>query len=289
MFEKLIGNEKVKKLLNESIKSKNIPHSYIFCGCAGVGKRLFALDYAKAIMCSQNGKCNDKCDSCIKINGNCNPDFMQIEPDGKLIKIDQVRKMQERIVEKPIVSNKKVYLINDADFMTEESQNCLLKTLEECPKYAIIILIVSNESKLLATIKSRCVKVKFNRILQQELREYLTNLNNEQIKLLDGSFLYIDSIEEKKEEYDCLLRIADILQKGTLIERLENSEIINKKKDDILEILDFFNIVLLKRRIIEPIKFVEKTKRKILSNNNYEMCIDYLLINSWNTVRVNSN
>lgn len=289
MFEKLVGNEKVKETLNETIKSKNIPHSYIFCGREGVGKRLFALDYAKAIMCSENGKCGDKCDSCIKFNSNNNPDFMEIEPDGKVIKIGQIRKMQEKIAEKPIISNRKVYVINNADFMTEESQNCLLKTLEECPKYAIIILVVSNESKLLATIKSRCVKVNFNRLSEQELSEHFTNLTSDQIRLLDGSFLYIDSIEKKQEEYNEILKIVDILQKGSLIELMENSEILYNEKDTILEILDFLNIVLLKRRIIEPIKIVEKTKRKILSNNNYEMCIDFLLINSWKTLRINNN
>lgn len=289
MFENLVGNEKAKKSLTQSIKSKNIPHSYIFSGPEGVGKRLFALDYAKTIMCNENGKCNNECDSCIKFNGNSNPDYMQIEPDGKVIKIDQIRKVQERIAEKPIVSSKKVYVINNADSMTEESQNCLLKTLEECPKYAIIILVVSNESRLLATIKSRCVIVKFTRISDQKLRKHFTNLSDEQIKLLDGSFLYVNSIEKKQEEYNNILKIVDILQNGTLLELIEESEMLYTEKDSIFEILNYLNIVLLQRKITEPVIIVEKTKRKISSNNNYEMCIDYLLMNSWKSIRTNNS
>ena len=81
--------------------------------------------------------------------------------------------MQEKVVEKPIISPKKVYIINDAELMTKEAQNCLLKTLEEPPEYVIIILIVSNESKLLNTVKSRCVKIEFSKLTNEEINNYL--------------------------------------------------------------------------------------------------------------------
>ena len=128
MFENLVGNNEVKKMFMDSLKSKSILHSYIFYGPEGVGKKLFALQYAKAIMCNEEGKCSDKCESCVKINSGSNPDLMLVDPDGKTVKIDQIRKMQEKIAEKPIISDKKVYIIDNADLMTEESQNCLLKT-----------------------------------------------------------------------------------------------------------------------------------------------------------------
>ena len=176
MFEKLIGNDQIKESLEEAINSNNISHSYIFTGIQGIGKRLFAREYAKNIMCINSGKCNEECDSCLKFNSNSNTDFQEIEPDGKSIKIEQIRKMQEHVSKKPIISNRKVYIINDAEQMTEEAQNCLLKTLEEPPQYAVIILIASNENKLLATIKSRCVTIKFNRISDGELKKKLNYL-----------------------------------------------------------------------------------------------------------------
>ena len=108
-------------------------------------------------------ECNH-CKSCVEFDGGNNPDFVYIEPDGKVIKIEQIRELQTKVIEKPVNSNKKVYVINDADLMTKEAQNCLLKTLEEPPEYIVIILIVNNESKVLTTIKSRCMKIYFEKI-----------------------------------------------------------------------------------------------------------------------------
>ena len=110
------------------------------------------------------GEKGDSCESCIKWDSNNHPDFLQIEPENNTIKIEQIRNMQEEISVKPIASNKKVFLIVNSDCMTKESQNCLLKTLEEPPEYATIILTTSNESKLLNTIKSRCMKIPFQKI-----------------------------------------------------------------------------------------------------------------------------
>ena len=165
LFENIVGNNKIKESLKNAVKSNNVSHSYLFIGKAGVGKKIFAKDLAKKVMCLGNSILEfDNCDSCIKFDANSNPDFSIIVPDGKSIKIEQIRDLQAKILEKPISSNKKVYIIDNADTMTEESQNCLLKTLEEPPEYAMIILIASNENRMLQTIKSRCVIIRFERL-----------------------------------------------------------------------------------------------------------------------------
>ena len=284
MFENLVGNQEIKKLLIESNKTSNVSHSYIFTGIEGIGKRLFAEEFAKSIMCLDSKGANCSCDSCVKFDSKNNPDFMEIEPDGKIIKIEQIRKMQEKIAEKPIISGKKVYIINDADLMNEESQNCLLKTLEEPPEYATIILVVSNESKMLATIRSRCISIKFNKLSKDEIKTKFKDFSDEKIKLLDGSLKNVESIEQKQEEYRKVLEIVKYMQDGNIINLMENSELLYTEKEYIIDILNFLNVVLLEKQILEPIEFVEKTKRKIATNNNYEMCIDYLLINAWNSI-----
>ena len=147
-FEKIIGNDKVKTFLNKQIEEKHILHSYLFVGVDGIGKTLFAREFARKLLCANQEKAED-CISCIKWNSENHPDFYQIEPENKTIKIEKIRKMQEKISEKPITSSRKVYLIVDSDTMTKEAQNCLLKTLEEPPEFVTIILITSNESKLL--------------------------------------------------------------------------------------------------------------------------------------------
>lgn len=192
--------------------------------------------------------------------------------------------MQEKISEKPIISNKKVYIIDDADLMTEESQNCLLKTLEEPPEYAVIILIVSNESKILATNKSRCVILKFDKLTNEEIKEKYPNLSNDLIELLEGSFEKIEGIEEKQEIYKELNNIIDTIENKTLVEVLNSSDILYTKKEDIISILEYLNIICFKRKLITAIEIIEKTKTKIMQNNNYDMCIDYLLIHIWEEI-----
>ena len=182
-FNNIIGNNNVKKILTKSLNNNTVLHSYMFIGQQGIGKSLLAKQFAKMILCQNYDleECNN-CKSCVEFDGGNNPDFIYIEPDGKVIKIEQIREMQNKVVEKPVNSGKKVYIINDADLMTKEAQNCLLKTLEEPPEYIVIILIVSNENRVLTTIKSRCMKIHFEKIKDEEIEQLLLNNENEEKK-----------------------------------------------------------------------------------------------------------
>lgn len=284
MFENLVGNEKVKEYLNSTIENKNISHSFIFVGKPGIGKKQFAHQYAEMIMCLQDGKCDGnsvKCDSCIKFEGNANPDYAEITPDGKTLKIEQIRNLQARIVEKPITSRRKVYVIDDADLMSEESQNCLLKTLEEPPEYAVIILIVSNESRILPTIKSRCVIIKFQPLTSKEIKQVKPELSDDLIQLLEGSLLNAENIEQKKEQYAQLSNLVNVLENKQLVEVFNSADLLYKGKDYIITLLEYLNLIFFSRNEINAIPIIEKTKKKILANNNYDMTIDYCLMNIW--------
>lgn len=284
MFENLVGNEKVKEYLNSTIENKNISHSFMFVGKPGIGKKQFAHQYAEMIMCLQDGKCDGnsaKCDSCVKFEGNANPDYAEILPDGKTLKIEQVRNLQARIVEKPITSRRKVYVIDDADLMSEESQNCLLKTLEEPPEYAVIILIVSNESRILPTIKSRCVIIKFQPLTSKEIKQVKPELSDDLIQLLEGSLQNAENIEQKKEQYAQLLNLVNVLENKQLVEVFNSADLLYKGKDDIITLLEYLNLIFFSRNEINAIPIIEKTKKKILANNNYDMTIDYCLMNIW--------
>ena len=310
LFENIVGNNKIKESLKNAVKSNNVSHSYLFVGKAGVGKKKFAKDLAKKVMClgSNGGAQNndvknnevqnnnvandnleldfDNCDSCIKFDANSNPDFSIIVPDGKSIKIEQIRNLQARIVEKPISSSKKVYIIDDADTMTEESQNCLLKTLEEPPEYAMIILIASNENRMLQTIKSRCVIIRFEDLTNEEISQILHTNDQDIIRLCEGSVAKADTISEKREMFAQLKIIADYLSKNSLIDVLNNSDLLYSSKDDIMTLLDFLNIIFFEKaeeniKYSKAISIIEKTKKKILANNNYDMCIDYMLMHIW--------
>ena len=281
MFENIIGNESIKNTLEKSIKTNQITHSYLMIGIPGIGKKLLAKEYAKIILSS-----NDI------IN---NPDFLCIEPDGNSIKIDQIRNLQKEIQEKPIISNKKVYIIDDADLMTKEAQNCLLKTLEEPPKFAVIILIGSNENAFLPTIKSRCMILHFNRLSDTEIKSYLQEQYNElnvtqsMLDIAGGSIGRAINLKDKQEDYSKVEEIINNLDKKDLIDIVQASEILYKSKDDINDILDYINIILLKKAkenylYTNCIKIVENTKKRLAQNSNYDMSIDDMLFKMWEEI-----
>lgn len=269
MFEDILGNDDVKKYLTNCIENKNFSHSYIFSGIKGVGKYTFAKDFAKCIL-----------------EDPMMQDYYELEPDGKSIKVAQIRELQNVINIKPTFSEKSVYIIDDADLMTTEAQNSLLKTLEEPPEYAVIILIVHNERSVLSTVKSRCVNIKFNKLSDKDIKKYFlkNDLNFEDkninvFKVLDGSLNDIDFI---RDDYDELLKLTVFvtnLKKNKVINFFQDASVFYDNHDKIIRLLEYLNMLLFENSYFQLIEIVEKTKSKILMNNNFEMCIDYMILN----------
>lgn len=256
---------------------------------------MIANEFAKMLLCLNDTKYCNNCKSCLEFDNNNQPDFLQISPDGNSIKIEQIRELQKRIQEKPIISSRKVYIIDDADLMTQESQNCLLKTLEEPPAFSTIILIGSNENAFLPTIKSRCMILHFQKIEDEEMRAYLANqlgLTNVSQTMLDtyqGSIGKAINLKDKQEEYLALENMLYDLNKKDLIDILKEAEPLYKAKEEINEILDYLNIILLKMAkenyvYTNCIEIVENTKKRLKQNANYDMCIDNMLFNLWEEV-----
>lgn len=296
MFNNILGNQEIKELLINAVKSGKESHSYLFVGQEGIGKKIIAKEFAKMILCTdkENKYCN-KCKSCIEFNGGNNPDFQIIEPDGNSLKIEQIREFENSVAEKPIISNKKVYIINDSDKMTQEAQNSLLKTLEEPPEYVTIILIGSNESAYLDTIKSRCMVLHFKKIAEDDIKEYLKNNyktdieNPVMLEAFQGSIGKAIELLDKQEEYEQIENVILNLQKEDKIDLLNNAEPIYKAKDDKFEMLDFINIILLNLakkngKYANCIDIVEDTKKRLKSNANYDMSIDNMLLKLWEQV-----
>ena len=281
MFSDIIGNDKLKKELIHSVEINKTSHSYLFIGTEGIGKKLIAEEFAKMLLA-------------VKDTEN-SPDFSIIEPDGNSIKIEQIREFQKKVSEKPIISNKKVYIINDSDKMTVEAQNCLLKTLEEPPEFVTIILIGSNENSFLSTIKSRCMILHFEKISDEQIQKYLqdnhqTEINSKiMLEACQGSIGKALEIKDKQELYQNTEQVVNSLERKDKIDILNMSDFIYKSKDDKLEILNYMNVLfinLAKRnsKYADCIAIVEETKRRLQSNANYDMCIDNLLLSLWENV-----
>lgn len=181
-FKEIVGQERAIKILTKSLKENKVSSSYIFIGSEGTGKYFTAIEFTKAVNCLNLNKnleaCNN-CHSCNGINKQCYPDLKIIEPIKNSVKIEQIREMRKEIGLKPFKSKKKVYIIDQAEKMTLEASNCLLKTIEEPPCYAIIILICSKIDPILPTIVSRCQIVNFGLITSLKIKELLLNkINN---------------------------------------------------------------------------------------------------------------
>ncbi len=182
-WQNILGHEQIKSDLQHLLAKRKIPHALLFTGIDGIGKLLTARVLAKSLLCeheytgdSGHLPCGH-CRSCKSFDQRNHPDFYCLKPDGKtlkMIKIEQVRQMQSAISLAPYLSDKRVVIIDGAEYMNEVAANSLLKTLEEPVGQVFFILISSNKDMLLNTILSRCMKIYFAPLQEIEVTQVLT-------------------------------------------------------------------------------------------------------------------
>ncbi len=264
-FKDIVGQEKAVNILLKSLKEDKVSPSYIFVGSEGVGKKFTAVEFAKTINClnvNNNLEACEICNVCNKINKQCCPDLKIIEPIKGSIKIEQIRELRREIDLKPFEDRKKIYIIDQAEEMTIEASNCLLKTIEEPPDYAIIILICINTDSILPTIISRCQLIKFRLIDSSKIRKILFNkVNLEESKaelvskLAQGSIGKAFKLISDKEYFNRREKLLDYLNK-VLPGKYDSNFFINIEKIlmDINNIEEMLEIILLWYRDILIIK-----------------------------------
>jgi len=159
----IIGQEKAVRILSGTLKRRHVPSSILFSGDSGIGKRLTALNYAKALNCLEpiDFDACDNCISCRKIDVDSHPDVTTLLPENDEIKIEAIRQAGEILQLRPYEGIKKVLIVDDADFMNINAANAFLKTLEEPPSDSIIVLVSASPDRLPETIRSRCMHIRF--------------------------------------------------------------------------------------------------------------------------------
>lgn len=175
-LEDILGNEHIVEHFKKAIENNKISHTYIINGEKGMGKRTVAKAFAMTLLCEEKGTvpCM-KCHSCVQALTDNNPDLITITPDKPTtLSIDHIRQTLVNDVElKPYSNSHKVYIVEDAELMNNAAQNAILKTIEEPPEYAVIILLTTNISALLQTVLSRCVKLDMQPLKKEVVKKYL--------------------------------------------------------------------------------------------------------------------
>ena len=192
MLSKLVGNDHIKTVLKRFITNKRVPNSLLFAGEEGIGKRLFALEFAKSFVCQnpQSGEACDKCRACLRADKFTFPkaddrddhkrvifsehgDIGTVIPYKRNILVDAVRSLETEANFRPFEAESRFFIIDDADKMNAEASNALLKTLEEPPATSHIFLITSRPNALLPTIRSRVQTLRFAPIETGKIEEHL--------------------------------------------------------------------------------------------------------------------
>lgn len=175
-FEEIRGNTPLVEQLRRSAASGRSSHAYLFLGGVGAGKRLIANTFAKALQCEGEKRPCDSCKSCHAFNHGNHPDVIYFQPlkNGKTYTIEDVREqLLETVDLKPFQYEKKIYIIEKADTLNIQSQNALLKTLEEPPAHAVFLLLAERAEAFLPTILSRVVVMKIRPLSAETIADYL--------------------------------------------------------------------------------------------------------------------
>lgn len=172
-FEDIIGHERQKRFLKSLMERGNIPHAFLFCGQEGIGKKRTALEFTRNLFCQTGTGCG-QCRPCTKLDRGSHPDLVIIQNEGS-IGIDDSRMIAKEVSEHPFEQDKRVIIIDNAEAMTTEAANALLKTLEEPPPHNHFFVITSSEREIPLTIRSRCTRVAFSPLSSEQLEEYFSH------------------------------------------------------------------------------------------------------------------
>lgn len=254
-FDSIVGHREIIEHLQNAIKTDKVSHAYIFNGETGCGKKLIATMFAATLQCEEQGidPCL-KCASCKRELGKNHPDIINVvhEKPGS-IGIDEIREQITSDVEiKPYYGPYKIYIISDAHLLTLQAQNALLKTIEEPPRYAIILLLTNNADALLPTITSRCVILTFKAVGDSLVKNYLM----EKLRIPDyqadvdaalaqGNIGRAEKIATSQAYSELSENALQILKHGNEMELFELVEVIKELTHDKQSVYDYLDLFLV--------------------------------------------
>lgn len=254
-FQDILGHEMIKDHFRKAIENHKVSHAYILAGEEGMGRKSLANAFAMTLLCEKGLKepCME-CHSCKQMLSDNHPDVIHVthEKPGS-IGVDDIRKqINDTIMIKPYSSYYKIYMVDEAEKMTVQAQNALLKTIEEPPSYAVIILMTTNPDAFLPTILSRCIQLKLKPLRDYVVKGYLVEKLGVPVEKAEvyaafargnlGKAIHIASSEEFGELYRAVLTLLKNIKNMDLPALLEFIKKLQEDHLDINECLDFMQL-----------------------------------------------
>ena len=303
-FKGIVGHEDIIAHFKSSIETGNVAHAYIISGDAGSGKKTLAYAFAETLECEAGGtEACGTCRSCLQVSTGNYPDIITVTHEKQnLISVDEVRDQLINTIDiKPYKGKYKIYIIPDAELLNVQAQNAMLKTIEEPPAYAVILLLTTNLDKLLETVKSRCLKLQTKPIRERDVLAYLTGNLGKAIKLAgnDEYAAIVDSVVG-------VLAHIDEMDVETLGKAVKDIEQFKMSMNDYMDLMMMWyrDAMMLKvtgnvdkilfknefstlkkqagkltfKSIEDKIDAIAKAEQRLLANANFEVTIELLLL-----------
>ena len=254
-FNDILGHEQIKDHFRNAVQTGKVSHAYILSGEAGMGRKSLANAFVLNLLCEKGlpDPCM-QCHACKQVLAGSHPDLIYVTHEKPAsIGVDDIREqINDTILVRPYSSYYKIYIVDEAEKMTVQAQNALLKTIEEPPSYAVILLLTTNPDAFLPTILSRCVQLKLKPLKDVVVKEYLIQslgVEESQAEIYAafargnlGKAIHLAESEDFKRMYDEILHMLKHLKEADISELLDYIHKLREENLDIYSCLDFMQM-----------------------------------------------
>ena len=275
-FKEILGHTAVKRHLQTAAETGMVSHAYILNGEAGMGRKSLARAFALALLCQENtGEGCMVCHSCRQVISDNHPDLIYVTHEKPTsIGIDDIRKqIHDTIFIMPYSSQYKIYIVDEAEKMTVQAQNALLKTIEEPPSYAVLILLTASQEAFLPTILSRCVQLKLKPLGDEVIKNHLMEklqVGKAEAEVYTafarGNLGRAVSIAHSEEFQMMVQEVLNLLKKIHILDISELLDFIRKLKEDKLDIEECLDFIQMWYRDVLVYKATEDENLLIFKN-----------------------